>query len=371
MSVRTPRFRQRGQVLPIFAGSIVATILLLGVAIDGGYAYSQNRTSQNAADFAAMAGTRIVGEELVGNSANGTALTVYNAVIAALTAQHATLASATYVDALGAAIPGGDVAAIGTSPDGGNYGTIPPGASGVVVNAKVAWRPFFLGVVGITNWTASTTATAVTAGQSLGGGVLPVGLSSSTISGLTQCPVTNLTSCVQQNLTPGSANIAGGFGWLSFGATAGCAGSGLGMDTTRGCGTSQGFLDSQAVPPADSYGCCAAVDPSGTNLIASLPGNKWADLSFYTQHDIATWVPIWDTAGGGGSNGYYHIVGFAAVIFAGEDIQHGKWLTGAAVSGVGCPGSGNTVVSGYSTTICAAPGGAISLGATGGVRLVH
>ena len=91
----------------------------------------------------------------------------------------------------------------------------------------------------------------------------------------------------------------------------------------------------------------------------------------YVQHSIAIWVPIWDTAGGGGSGGSYHIVGFGAVIFTGQDTQHGRWLTGAAVSGVGCPGNGNTQVTGYAGSVCSAPGGAIALGATGSVRLIH
>jgi putative Flp pilus-assembly TadE/G-like protein len=372
VALRSRPTRASGQALPLFALSLMTIIMFLGLAIDAGYAFSQNRKSQNAADFASMAGTRIVGEYNVGNSTNGTAATVYQAVLSELTAHNATLVSAAYVNAAGTAIPGGDIKTLGTAADGGNYGTIPVGAMGVVVHAKMTWRPFLLAAVGITSWTATTSATSVTAGQSLGGGVLPVGVSATNYGTINSCPVTNINSCLSsgitsQDLPPGS------FGWLSFGANGSCPGSQLGMDTSSGCGTSQGFLDGQVGPPSDSYGCCTSIStshPAG-DIVAVVPGNKWADLSYYVANQIAIWVPIYDTTGSQGSNAYVHVVGFAPIIFVGEDTQHGKWLTGAAVSGVGCPGSGNTTVTGYSYTMCSAPGGAITLGATGGVRLVH
>ena len=374
MSTRARPNHAGGQALPLFALSLMTMILLLGLAIDAGYAFSQNRRSQNAADFASVAATRIVGEYNVGNTANGTALTVYQAVLSELAAHHATLESATYVSQTGAAIPGGDVATLGSGPDAGDYGTIPVGSTGVVVKARISWRPFLLGVIGFTSWTASTTATAITAGDSLGGGVLPVGVAAATYDGITKCPVTNLNTCTSQSLTPNTQNLPpGSFGWLAFGANGSCAGSQLGMDSDAGCGSSQPFLDSQFGPPAASYGCCTSIstsNPAG-DKIGVVTGNKWADISYYVDNQVAVWVPIWDTSGSQGSNGYYHIVGFAPIIFVGEDTQHGKWLTGAGVSGVGCPGNGNAAVSGYSFTMCQAPGGAITLGATGAVRLIH
>ena len=37
-------------------------------------------------------------------------------------------------------------------------GGIPTGAAGVVVNAKTSWKPFFLGIIGVSQWSAGTTA---------------------------------------------------------------------------------------------------------------------------------------------------------------------------------------------------------------------
>ena len=153
-----------------------------------------------------MAGTRIVGEQLTGNSSNGTAANVYQAIQATLAANHAQLVSAQYVNELGVAL--GNV--VGAS-------SIPNGASGVVVSASASWHPFFLGVIGVNSWSTGSTATAITPGSSVGGGVLPVGMHDSTYDGLVPCPVDNLNSCVQQHLTSGALNIPGGFGWLKFG----------------------------------------------------------------------------------------------------------------------------------------------------------
>ena len=58
--------RERGQALTLFTLALTAIVLASAVVIDGGYAYAQRRTSQNAADFAAMAGARIIGSSLTG-----------------------------------------------------------------------------------------------------------------------------------------------------------------------------------------------------------------------------------------------------------------------------------------------------------------
>ena len=57
---------ERGQILPMFALALVTLVLMAGAVVDGGYAYAQRRLTQNAADFAAMAGTRIIGQKLTG-----------------------------------------------------------------------------------------------------------------------------------------------------------------------------------------------------------------------------------------------------------------------------------------------------------------
>jgi hypothetical protein len=356
---RLDRKLQRGQIIPLFALALVALVLGTAVVIDGGYGYAQRRETQNAADFAAMAGTRIVGEKLTGRPVGaGTAANVEAAIQSVLGAHDASLVSARYVDEDGNALAN----VVGA-------GNIPNRAMGVVVEARSDWEPFLLGVIGITDWEASAQATALTPGRSLGGGVLPIGIHNPTYDDLIDCPITDLNTCVDQNLTSGHLNIPGGFGWLKFGLNGNgnkCDwGPSLGM-ITGGCASSKTFLDEQIGPPNNTYGCCTAVNqPGSADKIGSLTGNEWGDLSFYTDNRIPVWVPIWDNAGGNGANGWYHIVGFGAIVLTGDN-EHAKWLEGAAISDACVPG---TEIPGHD--YCTAPGGAFTIDVTGEVRLVR
>jgi hypothetical protein len=313
---------EHGQALTLFALALVALLLAAGLVVDVGYAFAQQRTAQNAADFAAMAGARVLGEYYTGQpSGAGTDANVRAAVAAALQANNAGLGSAGYVDASGKAL--------------GNVGSgIPSGALGVVVHANASWHPFFLGVMGVTSWTASAAATAVTQGAT-SAGVMPVGISSATLDTLANCPSSSMATCA---LEPGTVIQPGQFGWLKFGAQGKCTLSGtpfgLGMSTTSGCGNSQTFLDSEIGPPPNSYGCCTTVTNDPSPYIGGLTGNEWGDLSYYIQNQIPVWVPVWDTSTATGAGSYYHIVGFAEILFTGDN-EHAKNLTGVLVSGQG------------------------------------
>jgi hypothetical protein len=358
------RHSQRGQVLVLFTLALTALVLGTAVVLDGGYAFAQRRETQNAADFAAMAGTRIVGMAKIGHAA-GTAANVRSAITEALEANDAELTSAVYVDASGAAL--GDVFSVGT---------IPQAAFGVVVEARTDWQPFLLGAIGVTDWAASARATARTPGQSIGGGVMPVGLQDARFNSLQACPLTNLDACVEQKLTSGQLNIPGGFGWLTFGVQ----GAGqrcdwtysLGMTADGSCGQNNPYLQSQIGPPANSHGCCHEVGREGSSdRIGSLTGNTWGDLSYYIENKLPVWVPVYNDqiSGAQGAGGYYGIVGFGAIIFAesgqGHN-QHSRWLKGARVD-VPCPAGWEL----EDSTFCKGPGGAFQVDVTGEVQLVR
>lgn len=317
----TVRPSERGQTLVLFAAALVVMLLITGLVIDGGWAFTQRRSSQNAADFASMAGARILGEyytkkpdATTGNDAN-----IAAAVAKALAANAAT-GTARYVNG------GGFVA--GTV--GG--GAIPLNAAGVLVEATISWHPFFLGVIGINNWSASATATSMTKGTAAGG-VLPVGVEKNAF--LSLGPVCDINAgCDPGGLTPGHlTDSAGNFGWLSFG----CADYGLGQ-TSDGCAMSQGFLQNEIGPPGNSHGCCTTVAGDPAPFIGGLTGNLWGDLSYYVTNQIPVWVPIYDVSYDTGSNAYYHIVGFGAVILTstgdGKN-EHAKWIEGVRISDIG------------------------------------
>ncbi len=263
---------QRGQALALFALALTAIVLGAAVVVDGGYAYAQRRQSQNAADFAALAGTRIVGQSLTGRPAGaGTAAYVESAINATLTANDAVLVEAQYVDETGVAM--GSV--VGRS-------TIPDGAFGVVVDARTDWQPFLLGIIGITDWAASASATAMTPGASVGGGVLPIGIEDTYFDGLASCESTDLDDCLQQPLTPGHQIGPGSFGWLSFGLQ----GNGGKCDWSTSL---PGFIAPSITPLLIFIG----VGLIGSRFFINIPYKRWAytlaSIGFtviYTWHSV-------------------------------------------------------------------------------------
>lgn len=322
----------RGQMIVLFAVALTVIILAVGFVIDGGNALVQRREAQNSADFAALAGARIITQRISGDTTNGTDANVAAAIIRALTVNGAEPIAfgppdgPVYVNDAGAIVPS---AGAGTSYVGN--GNIPAGAVGVKVGASVTWRPYFLGVAGVDSWTASAEATAK-GGYAAGppGGVFPVGIAEAFFNNRHPCsgPVSGdpADPCYPRHLTPGTLNVPGGFGWLKFG----CPGYGLGQGNDGGCENNKPFLQDEIGPPSNSYGCCTQVGlPGSPDFIGSLPGNKAsADCDYYIDNEIVVTVPVWDYADGTGQNAYYHIVGFTGFqitnCFGGKNIE-GVW----------------------------------------------
>lgn len=314
---------ERGQVIVLFAGGLVALVLLVGLVMDGGYGLAQRRASQNAADFAALAGARVIAQWIAGDTVNGTDADVAAAITRSIAANRGAPVSfgapdgPQYVSSAGSA-----VGYVGS-------GTIPSGTAGVRVRSSRSWRPFFLGVMGVNSWTASAEATARGGYAASGPGtdVFPAGIARAFFEVFPFCsgPISSDPSspCYPHQLTPGNLNVPGGFGWLSFG----CAGYGLGQDGT-GCANSKPFLQDEIGPPSNSHGCCTVVGlPGSPDLVKSLPGNKVsADCSYWIDTGATVTVPVWDTAGGNGSNAWYHIIGFAG--FQITECRGGKDIAG-------------------------------------------
>jgi Flp pilus assembly protein TadG len=323
----TGRTPTKGQILALFALSLTVILLAVGLVIDGGNALVQRRSSQNAADLAALAGARLVASKIDGDTLNGTDANVRAAIQATATANGGTVTfgvagSPQYISQDGATL-----GFVGT-------GTIPANAVGVTVPAARTFDPYFLGIIGASDWTASANATA------RGGyaviehysNVFPIAVAEAFFENYPFCSgaVNSSPDCVPQKLTPGHLNVPGGFGWLKFGAADKCAGYGLGM-IDDGCDPNKPFLQEQIGPPGKSYGCCDV--PTGgaapVDRIGSLTGNKAsADCSYYIDNEIVVTVPVFDSAGGTGANAWYHIVGFAGFQLTdcngGKDIQ-GVW----------------------------------------------
>ncbi len=171
MAARAPR-RADGQILALFAISLVTIILFTGLVIDGGGAFLSRREAQNISDTASLAGTKVLLDHYT--VATKQSSDVYLAIDRNVTVSNGCTASggtpciwtASYVDRFENVL--GPVSITPSS--------IPNGAQGVVVTIARQPRTYFLGVIGQTTWNVSAKATAMTAGLNSGppGVLLPI-----------------------------------------------------------------------------------------------------------------------------------------------------------------------------------------------------
>lgn len=160
---------QKGQVLVLVTLAIVAMLAVLGLIVDGGYVYAQQRAAQNGSDAASTAGALVIAQNLphraLGNAGPKGDGDVAAAVQESATSNGIPAYRAYYTD-LNGQLLGVEV----------GDGDLPAAAWGVKVDADRSFDTFFARVIGINNLKASTTATAV-AGyvENAGAGnVLPV-----------------------------------------------------------------------------------------------------------------------------------------------------------------------------------------------------
>jgi Flp pilus assembly protein TadG len=161
------RDREAGQVLVLFVLGLMAMIAGVAVVVDGGNAFAQQRTSQNATDAAAQAGATVLAERLGG--ASKTDQDVKSAIDGVLSSMALNVpnSSAVYTDIDGNVI-GPTVGSIGN-------GAPPPAAYGVAVSGQLPFGTYFARALGINQFIAATEATAVTGyGYPDGSTVLPV-----------------------------------------------------------------------------------------------------------------------------------------------------------------------------------------------------
>ncbi len=153
---------ERGQVLVIVAGGLLAFIAMVGLVIDGGHAWGRQRETQNAADSIAKAGTVQVQRHYAGEAVTDgdVGCAVENA--ATINGIAANNVESVYADYLGNALsPEIVVGACGAA------GTIPANAQGVRSTASTDFDTFLMGIVGMQKMTATADATAIV-GQATG-----------------------------------------------------------------------------------------------------------------------------------------------------------------------------------------------------------
>lgn len=171
----------QGQVLVLMVLGLTAFLAMVALVIDGGFAFSQQRATQNGADAAAEAGATVLAANLAG--AKHPDARVRQAVYDIAGLNQVEITSAEYTDVTGAGLG----SAVGD-------GSIPNGAAGVRANARRTFGTFVARVVGLTTFTADTTATAV------------AGYKSTTCDALEGCALLPFTPPAYQTTCDGSNN---------------------------------------------------------------------------------------------------------------------------------------------------------------------
>jgi Flp pilus assembly protein TadG len=168
---------QQGQIIVIAALGMVALIGGVSLILEGGNAYAHQRIAQNAADAVANAGATVLAKRLGGDTTQGDA-SVLAATAAMATANKLDSYTGYYTNVTGALLDTAGLVTtdIGTAsqvgPADGDT-TIPPGTQGILIGGSQAFGTTFARVIGITQFTASADAAAVT-GALTGGVVMPV-----------------------------------------------------------------------------------------------------------------------------------------------------------------------------------------------------
>jgi hypothetical protein len=244
------RGNERGQSLVLAVLSFTVMVALLGVVIDGGYLYAQQRMVQNSGDSAAEAGAIVLASRLGGAPApsGGWDAQVNSKVMAAAAANALSVTAAYYTDWCGIPLKPDGTAALtvdgsfdlataarvgggglptehGTPPDCPSYSVGP--VSGVLVIGHRTIDTFFARVVGVNTMAVTTTSTARAGwlsgicdssdGESCA--LLPLAIPVSPISCLNNGDVSGLGGAWNSGVTyviPLCKNGPGNVGWLDW-----------------------------------------------------------------------------------------------------------------------------------------------------------
>lgn len=212
--------KERGQILFVFALALVAIVAMTGLVLDGGSTFVQRRDMQNAADAAAMAGAYDYANK--------------NDATSAILAAHAVAVVNGYPNGVG-----GVVVQVSVVNGGG-------GATDITVGISKPHRNSFSGIVGLSSWGVSTTATAETGLPNSAVGALPIIFNEKDFPGALGPNVTTTFT------EPGNGNadvpLKGQFNWTVFCTANGnpCNGNSDTVDgylTNSGQGTTVNLTD--------------------------------------------------------------------------------------------------------------------------------
>ncbi len=309
------KLEQRGQSIVLIALLLVALIGLLGLVLDGGRVFGARRSSQNAADAAALAGVRIFASRLV----TATESSVWDAIefyAAENGVTNTTNVKASFINASGSNI------CLITQNCGGS---IPSDATGVRVTTTVPVEPFFIDIlIGDTPIPVPAVAAAQSGNPAVATKLAPMTLPFPCTYNPDDPDACSLQYGVSYALQ-GSSQLPGGFQWVDW--TGGASANDIVNYLTM-------YWTGPAVmaDPPDDYVPYSTPEPSPSPWIPSGPGvqpngniqialDAWLDLSKWGLDHHLNWgpkppdnkwiVPVFDVRYGTGNGAKYHVVMFA------------------------------------------------------------
>ncbi|MEX0709731.1 MAG: pilus assembly protein TadG-related protein [Chloroflexota bacterium] len=321
---------ERGQVLVIVAVAMVAIVAMVGLVVDGGFAWGKQRDTQNAADAAAEAGAIVMAQRLAGVVPTKTDADVEIAVLLAGSENAVDPPDAYYTDIAGNLLD--DLGAIVTDrADAAKVGddTIPANAAGIEAIGSQSFPTFLVRVIGFDQLTVTAPATAVA------GYVTDV---CSAEAGCDVIPVTvplTVLGCDGQNdpepvfptepwvvttmpiTVPLCKNGPGNVGWLDWTPTAG--GTSELEDSIR-------FPDNDSMTIPDWFYITATGNINSSQIEDALNERWGGQVALIPQFDgtcnTQPGGPFLNNCpapnvGGTGSNQWYHLPQFAAFQFCG------------------------------------------------------
>ena len=318
---------ERGQILVIVAGGLVALLAILALALEGGTLLLNRRDAQNSADLASVAGARIVALSYTDTSVARQQDDVFAALASSADLNNCgSTASAPCV--WDAQFVGAGMANLGAVTN--TSAAIPTGSLGVRVGVTRSPSAMIGRVIGFQSWTVSTEATAISAKPSAfpSGIMLPIALCGWGTTGINDCvQATNAPSNQIDfdwgdvvDITDGK-DAPGGFGWLSW---TGSNSAGALSDSVCNPNNIQFSLDSPYDSPG-AYGGYIGTNPAtGETWFPADPGksNKAsmrACLDGWIASGATVLIPVYDIITGNGNNAAYHITGVAAFILTSRE----------------------------------------------------
>jgi hypothetical protein len=248
-----------GQILVIVAVGFIALVAMVGLVIDGGFAWGKQRDTQNAADAIAKAGAAVLAENLAGVDRDDD--DVKASVDAAVVANDVDLDGAYYTNFEGQMLTaGGAPTANDSAAAEVGLGPWPDGTAGVRAVASQEFDTFLMSVVGFETMTAVNDAVARAGWQNSvceNCGVLPITIPVNVLAcdgtGQPAFETTATGDKIFWSLAedadapvsiPLCQNSPGNVGWLDWTPTSG----------TPGCtGTGTAELECMIIDPKNPY----------------------------------------------------------------------------------------------------------------------